>query len=88
MLKFHGVRPIQLAGNPYARSRKIRGPMSDLLKGNFTPRNPVADEAEAVSLEDQFEVAALKRLGGSITFVAKRKVMWDLAPQGDGGKRK
>jgi hypothetical protein len=62
--------------------------MSDLLKGNFTTRNTVTDKAEAASLEDEFEMAALKRLGGSITFVAKRKVMWDLAAETDARKRK
>jgi hypothetical protein len=61
--------------------------MSELLKGNFTTRDTVTDQTEAPSLEDQFELAALKRLGGSITFVAKRKVMWDLAPQVDVQKR-
>jgi hypothetical protein len=57
--------------------------MSELLKGNFTTRKPVTDDAAEPSLEDQFEMAALKRLGGSMTFVAKRKVIWDLAPQAD-----
>jgi hypothetical protein len=55
--------------------------MSDLLKGNFTTKNPVADAVEEPSLEDRFEMAALKRLGGSITFVARRKVMWELKAQ-------
>jgi hypothetical protein len=64
------------------------GSMSELLKGNFTTKNPVSDQVEKPSLEDQFEMAALKRLGGSITFVAKRKVMWDLAGGTDGRKRK
>ena len=62
--------------------------MSNLLKGNFTTRNAVTDVQETPSLEDQFETAALKRLGGSITFVAKRKVMWDLAAETDARKRK
>ena len=62
--------------------------MSDLLKGNFTTRNKVTDKVETPSLEDQFETAALKRLGGSITFVAKRKVVWDLAAETDARKRK
>ena len=62
--------------------------MSELLKGNFTTKNSVADKAEAPTLEDQFEMASLKRLGGSITFVAKRKVTWDLPAQPDAQKRK
>lgn len=61
--------------------------MSNVLKGNFEPKNPVAvenakDEADAESVEAQFEREALKRLGGSIAFVSKKKVMWDAAPAG------
>jgi hypothetical protein len=52
--------------------------MSELLKGNFKPKRPVeAPEAKPESLEDRFEKAAMKRLGGSIAYVAKKKVMWD-----------
>jgi hypothetical protein len=62
--------------------------MSELLKGNFTTKNAVTDKAEAASLEDQFEMAALKRLGGSITFVARRKVVWELHQKPDERERK
>ena len=62
--------------------------MSDFLKGNFTTKQPVADKVEALTLEDQFEMKALKRLGGSITFVSKRKVAWELPAQPDDKKRK
>ena len=62
--------------------------MSELLKGNFTPKHAITDEVEAPSLEDQFEMAALKRLGGSITFVAKRKIVWNLPAQADERERK
>ena len=52
--------------------------MPDILKGNFKTKNPVSGEPQGEkSLEDKFEKAALKRLGGSIAFVSKRKVMWD-----------
>jgi hypothetical protein len=52
--------------------------MPDILRGNFKTKNPVSTESEGEkSLEDKFENAALKRLGGSIAFVSKRKVMWD-----------
>ena len=53
--------------------------MSELLKGNFETKHPVLDDTPRPTLEDQFETAALKRLGGSITFVAKKKVIWDIA---------
>ncbi len=53
--------------------------MSDVLKGNFKPKNAVAvPEDKPETLEERFERTALKRLGGSIAFVSKKKVMWDL----------
>ena len=54
--------------------------MADVLKGNFTPNKSDSVEAddEAESLEDRFEREAMKRLGGSIAFVAKKKVKWEL----------
>ena len=53
--------------------------MSDVLKGNFKPKNAVTvPEAKPETIEERFERTALKRLGGSIAFVSKKKVMWDL----------
>lgn len=53
--------------------------MSSVLKGNFQTNRTVAVEAAASEdLEARFEREALKRLGGSIAFVSKKKVMWDL----------
>jgi len=53
--------------------------MSDVLKGNFKPKKDVTvSEAASETLEERFERTALKRLGGSVAFVAKKKVMWDL----------
>lgn len=53
--------------------------MTDLLKGNFTTQNTVSDDRDSAeeSLEQRFEKEALKKLGGSIAFVSKKKVMWD-----------
>lgn len=49
--------------------------MDEILKGNYkVPRLENADtpkEEKPVSLEEEFEAAALKKLGGSITFVRK-----------------
>ena len=60
--------------------------MSDLLKGNFeTKRKVNIKEKDAESLEERFEREALKRLGGSICFVSKQKVMWDLKKKGKEG---
>ena len=52
--------------------------MPDILKGNFAPKKKVAiDDSKEDSLEERFEQEALKRLGGSIAFVSKKKVKWD-----------
>jgi hypothetical protein len=62
--------------------------MPKILKGNFQTRNPVDVVPEQdKSLEERFEREALKRLGGSIAFVSKKKVAWDLKG-GSKGKRK
>jgi hypothetical protein len=53
--------------------------MNEFLKGNFKTKKSVANlrtEGEK-SLEDRFEQEALKKLGGSIAFVSKKKVLWD-----------
>ncbi len=52
--------------------------MSDLLRGNFKPKRLVKTEASAETedLESRFEKEALKRLGGSIAFVSKKRVKW------------
>lgn len=53
--------------------------MPKILKGNFETRNPVnVGPEKSKSLEERFEREALKRLGGSIAFVSKKKVAWDL----------
>jgi hypothetical protein len=57
--------------------------MSDVLKGNFTTKTKVEVEAtREPSLEDRFEMEALKKLGGSMAFVSKKKVMWDTKDRG------
>ena len=54
--------------------------MSNVLKGNFTPKNEVKIKPEAATetLEERFEREALKKVGGSVAFVAKKKVTWSL----------
>ncbi len=54
--------------------------MSAYLKGNFETKNQVSytENKDAPSLEEKFEKEAKKKLGGSIAFVSKKKVMWDL----------
>jgi hypothetical protein len=56
--------------------------MSDVLKGNFKTKNEVTAPVDQLeTLEDRFERTALKRLGGSIAFVSKKKVMWEFKPK-------
>src|SRR5207244_3932544 len=49
-----------------------RNDMSQILRGNFTPRNPVEVNTNDEDLTTRFEREALKRLGGSIAFVSKK----------------
>jgi hypothetical protein len=53
--------------------------MTSLIKGNFETKKKVEkqEEPEVADLESRFEKAALRRLGGSISFVSKKKVKWD-----------
>lgn len=62
--------------------------MSDVLRGNFKTKNPVAgtDDKEK-TLEERFEKEAMKRLGGSIAFVSKKNVMWDSNKNADTKKK-
>lgn len=50
----------------------------DILKGNFQTEKKVEIQTEQPqeSLESRFEREALKRVGGSIAFVSKKKVLW------------
>ncbi len=51
-----------------------------LLKGNYDLKKKVETKKEASedSLEDKFEKEAMKHFGGSIAFVKKKKVEWNL----------
>ena len=51
--------------------------MSSVLKGNFETKNKVETENEKEDdLDSKFERAAMKRLGGSISFVRKKQIDW------------
>ncbi len=65
--------------------------MNELMKGNFKVKNKVKDEEQENStneLEEEFEMEALKRLGGSIAFVSKKKVIWENKESLSGGENK
>lgn len=51
--------------------------MTSVLKGNFKAKKEVEAEKKSDDLESRFEKEALKRLGGSIAFVSKKKVKWE-----------
>ena len=55
--------------------------MNEILKGNFKTKNKVSssESAKDDSLENRFDKAALKKLGGRIAFVSKNSVL--LVPQ-------
>lgn len=61
--------------------------VNKILRGNFEPAKQVDVEQQQATLEDQFEREALKRLGGSIAFVSRKKLLWTGEPSdGSGGK--
>jgi hypothetical protein len=48
--------------------------MAQILRGNFEPRNsPNVELPSTDDLTSRFEAEALRRLGGSIAFVSKKK---------------
>lgn len=51
--------------------------MPSVLKGNFEPENNVVVAGESDDLESRFEREALKRLGGSVAYVSRKRVTWD-----------
>ena len=52
--------------------------MSDFLKGNFKAKRSVQQRQDKKGdLNEDFERAALKRLGGSIAFVSKKGFVWE-----------
>ncbi|MBF0166030.1 MAG: hypothetical protein HQL45_00250 [Alphaproteobacteria bacterium] len=52
--------------------------MTSVLKGNFQAAKSVEakDKPEADDLDSRFEREAMKKLGGSIAYVAKKKIKW------------
>lgn len=59
--------------------------MSEFLKGNYKVDKVITAPDETLTNEDRFEREALKKLGGSIAFVSKKKVMWG-DPKKDGNQ--
>lgn len=54
--------------------------MSSVLRGNFAPAKDVRIDNSSTGgddLEARFEREAIKRLGGSIAYVSKKKIVWD-----------
>jgi|TARA_E500000178_G_C16872133_1_gene684939 putative transposon-encoded protein len=51
-----------------------------LLKGNYKLKNQIKKKklSQEEELEMKFEREAQKRLGGSMVYVSKKKINWDL----------
>ncbi len=62
--------------------------MSNILKGNFTPAKPPTIEKEGEDLTGRFEQEALRRLGGSIAFVARKSFLYGAPPRKQGEEEK
>jgi hypothetical protein len=54
-----------------------------ILRGNFVTQHAVTGEEAKDDLTSQFEREALKRLGGSIAFVSKKKFLFGMGTEGD-----
>lgn len=62
--------------------------MSDIMRGNFKPKKPVTADQDKDDLSARFEREALKRLGGSIAFVSKKKFIYGTDSAGDEGRER
>ena len=54
--------------------------MSDLLKGNFTPKKHVTKSStpeDGESLEQKLKQAALNSIGGSMVYVERTSLTWE-----------
>jgi hypothetical protein len=61
--------------------------MNEYLKGNYELDAKIEETADAEDSTDAFERKALSRLGGSICFVSKKKLIWN-GDQADGAGQK
>ena len=57
--------------------------MTEFLKGNYQIDVKIEEHGDAADSTDEFERKALSRLGGSICFVSKKKLIWN-GDQADG----
>lgn len=55
-------------------------PKKSVLKGNFEPKRAVTMDEHEEDLTTKFEREAIKRLGGSICFVSKKKFLYGAKP--------
>jgi hypothetical protein len=51
--------------------------MNEYLKGNYELDAKIEETTDAADSTDEFERKALSRLGGSICFVSKKKLIWN-----------
>lgn len=50
--------------------------MATIMRGNFEPKKKVEGTQQTDDLNTRFEREALRRLGGSIAFVSKKKFLF------------
>ena len=63
----------------YKTSKKVYIAKMSLLKGNYKLKNLKKKKlSREEELEMKFEKEASKRLGGSMVYVIKKKINWDL----------
>jgi len=63
----------------YKTSKKDYTNKMSLLKGNYKLKNLKKKKlSQEEELEIKFEKEASKRLGGSMVYVSKKKINWDL----------
>ena len=67
--------------------------MSDYIKGNYTVRrkkgtlSPESSKKKPETPPEEFERRALEHLGGSISFVVKKKLVWSGEDSGEAGEK-
>jgi hypothetical protein len=61
--------------------------MNEYLKGNYKVQVNIEEEVDPEGSTEAFEKKALSRLGGSICFVSRKKLLWN-GDETDGARAK
>ena len=52
--------------------------MTNLLKGNYKVKTKVFDKKNGKTVDDSYKKDAMASIGGSMVFVERKKLYWDL----------